>query len=165
MIKARLGYWIHHFLFSLSLSFLFFLSSLSDQSVIWYPILSCCSAEFNLAKTLSPPCVWVGFLNISRTQPHLTSSFYFSSKVTDVNNSCVELWLNSQFDTDINLLSTSQGSDDGWSCCNFHPKTANCQNLTFCAGIQLLPWGFTYTTDICNCLVKSCWSFYGVRWF
>lgn len=44
----------------------------------------------------------------------------FSSKVTDGNNSCIELYWNSQFNTDIKLSSTGQGSDDGWSCCNFH---------------------------------------------
>lgn len=44
----------------------------------------------------------------------------FSSEVTDLHTSCVELWLKSQFDTDIKLLSSGQGSDDGWSSCNFH---------------------------------------------
>lgn len=32
-------------------------------------------------------------------------------------------------------------------------KTPNCQNLTFCAGIQLLPWGSTHTTYFCYCMV------------
>ncbi|KAG6735922.1 hypothetical protein POTOM_061393 [Populus tomentosa] len=54
------------------------------------------------------------------------ASLSFPGKVTDHYNSCVELCLNSQFDTDIKLLPTGQGSDDG---------------------IQLLPEASTDTTN------------------
>uniref|UniRef100_A0A5B7BFC7 Uncharacterized protein n=1 Tax=Davidia involucrata TaxID=16924 RepID=A0A5B7BFC7_DAVIN len=50
---------------------------------------------------------------------HLYCAFTFTQKVTDESNSCGNV-SESQFDTDITLLPTRQGSDDGWSCCNFH---------------------------------------------
>jgi len=44
-------------------------------------------------------------------------------------------------------------------------KTANSQNLTFFAGLQLLSWGIGHSTHLCYCMVKSCWSVHGVWWF
>ena len=65
-----------------------------------------------------------------------------------------------------------------WSCClqaraqmmvalvvTSISKTANSQNLTFFAGIQLLPWGIAHSTYLRYCMVKSCWPVHGVWWF
>lgn len=74
-----------------------------------------CSTGFSWPKFLLvlPPSGWKALF------PIFFVCVPFSREVTD---GVINVWncLNSQFYTDIKLLSTGQGWDDGWSCCNFH---------------------------------------------